>query len=83
MEQAYRRKRAWGKTDEQDRKGNLHGANSFTPAGGMPARLPDDLANEPDHSNGELIYLSLQFPGWPRSPLHRMMMFVFKESPAQ
>lgn len=55
MELAYRRKGAWGKTDEQDRKGNLHGANSFTPAGGMPARLPNDLANEPDHSNRELI----------------------------
>lgn len=28
-------------------------------------------------------YLSSQFPGWPTVPVHRMMMFVDKEAPAQ
>jgi len=34
-------------------------------------------------TGGTPARLSLQFPGWPTVPEHRMIMFVFRESPAQ
>jgi len=34
-------------------------------------------------TGGTPARLSLQFPGWPVVPEHRMIMFVCRESPAQ
>ncbi len=38
-----------GPKTKDPKEENSHGANSFTPTGGMPARLPVASANEPGH----------------------------------